>query len=78
MRYAPHKPRSAPNKYGAELTPAVDYVHLKDAEAYATAHTAEIVRELVDELVRVRDVMLRECGIGIVNEVILSKYKDQA
>ena len=31
--------------------------------------------ELVEELLRVKDICLRECGIGIVNEVILAKVR---
>ncbi len=31
--------------------------------------------DLIKELTRVKEICLRECGVGVVNEVILAKYK---
>lgn len=53
---------------------------------YATAHQAaeELRRlhaveqqrdELLAELLRVKEICLRECGIGIVNEVVIARAK---
>lgn len=48
---------------------AVDY---KELQLELTAER-EKVRVLRDELLRVKGIMLRECGIGIVNEVVLAQ-----
>ena len=34
------------------------------------------IAELLAELLRVREICLRECGIGIVNEVVIASVKE--
>ena len=35
----------------------------------------EKLRVAEDELLRVKEICLRECGVGIVNEVVLAKIR---
>ena len=58
---------------------------LKDNNGHAVKyehHVKEIttlrekLRVAEDELLRVKDICLRECGVGIVNEVVLTKIRE--